>query len=318
MKISFRQSMLLGSSLIVMLIACGKLKDLLNPEWRAFNDDSNDVKLELDDVDWELNEHLGNFGSGKTDENDHVASSPLCGALIDSTDYAQNILYINFDGQTPCFSPSRTRTGQIKVELVSGNSWHQAGAVIRQTFIGYKITRMSDNRSIEFNGVKTLKNVNGTNWIGFFLSMNSLSFAERALNIDVTFDNGQTAVWNSAREVEWSWVQGNSVPGIQQPFLRFRASGDTTILGHAVTDSWGVNRFGQDFVTYYNQDIESNTYCGLWRPVAGELVHEVEGNTFGLRMGVDQNGNPSSANCAYGYEVSWDVNGTANSQVFSY
>lgn len=318
MNLTFKQSMTLGSTLLVLFIACGKLQDLLNPEWKKFNEDSNALKQELDDVDWELNEHLGNFGSGKTDDNGHVASSPLCGAIIDSTDYSQNILYINFDGQTPCFSPSRTRSGQIKIELISGNSWYQAGAVIRETFIGYKITRLSDNRSIEFNGDKTLKNLYGTNWIGFFLSMNPLSFAERALNIDVTYDNGMTAVWNSARLIDWSWVQGNSVPGIQQPFVRFRATGDTTILGHSVTDSWGLNRFGQDFVTYYNEDIESNTYCGLWRPVAGDLTHEVDDNAFRLRMGLDQNGNPTSANCAYGYEVSWDVNGNTSSQVFSY
>lgn len=318
MNISFRQSMLLGSAFLVLFISCGKLEDILNPDMKKFNQDSNDLKLELDQVDQDINEHLSEFGSGKNETGVSISSSPLCGATIDSTDYAQNILYINFDGVTPCFHPSRTRSGQIKIELISGSSWHQAGAVMRQTFTDFKVTRLSDNRSIEFNGDKTLKNLNGNNWIGFFLSASTLAFEERALDIDVTFDNGSTAVWNSARVTEWGYVQPGTTPGIQQGYITFRATGDTAMAGHSVTDSWGVNRFGQDFITYYNADINSNTYCGLWRPVAGQLVHEVEGNNYTLTLGVDQSGNPSSANCAYGYEVSWDINGNANSQVFSY
>jgi len=94
--------------------------------------------------------------------------------------------------------------------------------------------------------------------------------------------------------------------------------GDTSLNGIATVDSWGTNRYGQPFVTYYNQELVSNTYCGLWRPNSGELVHEVDGDTYTLTLGVDQNGNAATGNCAYGFEVSWDINGTANSQVFSY
>lgn len=318
MNISIRTSLLTVVAAFALFTSCGKLQDLLNSNVRQFNEDSNELKGELDQADNDINDALGDIGFGKNETGLSVSSSALCGCVIDTSDLDQDILYFNFDGSTPCFSPSRTRSGQIKVELISGSSWHNAGAVIRETFIDYKITRLSDNRSIEFDGEKTLKNINGNDWLGFFLSASTLAYQERALDIDVTFENGATAVWNSARVLEWSYVQANSTPGIQVPFISFRATGDTTLNGQGTTDSWGLNRFGQDFVTYYNSDIVSNTYCGLWRPKSGELVHEVDGDQYTLTLGVDQNGNPATGNCAYGFEVSWDVNGNANSQVFSY
>jgi hypothetical protein len=319
MKLSFTKAMIYGCTMLVVLIACGKLGNLLNSEMTQFNADSNELKGELDQADTDINDALKDMpGFGKTGSGQSLTSSALCGVIIDTSDIDQNILYFNFDGTTPCFSPSRTRSGQIKVELISGSNWANAGAVLRETFIDYKITRLSDNKSITFNGEKTLTNLNGNDWLGFFLSYSTLKYAERALDIDVTFDNNQTAVWNSARITEWSYVQANSTPGIQIPFIKFEAVGDTSLNGIATVDSWGTNRYGQPFVTYYNQELVSNTYCGLWRPNSGELVHEVDGDTYTLTLGVDQNGNAATGNCAYGFEVSWDINGTANSQVFSY
>lgn len=319
MKLSFSKAMFLGVAFLVMFISCKKLGDLLNSEMSQFNSDSNALKGDLDQVDTDINDALGDMpGFGKNETGLSLSSSALCGVIIDTSDMDQNILYFNFDGTTPCFSPSRTRSGQIKVELIYGANWSNAGSVIRETFIDFKTTRLSDNKSITFNGEKTLKNLNGIDWIGFFFSTSSFRFQERALNIDVTFDNNQSAVWNSARITEWSYVQGNSTPGIQTPYIAFEASGDTSLNGTSTVDSWGTNRYQQDFLTYYNAGILSNTYCGLWRPNAGELVHEVAGDQYVLKLGVDQNGNPTSANCAYGFEISWDINGTANSQVFSY
>src|SRR5207245_1590336 len=101
-------------------------------------------------------------------------SSPLCGVTIDAHDSASHILYYNFDGVTPCFSPSRTRAGQIKVQLTSGSHWGDVGAVLTLTYNSFKVTRLSDNKSIMFNGTKTLKNINGNNWIGFLLGTTTL------------------------------------------------------------------------------------------------------------------------------------------------
>ncbi len=302
-----------------VLAGCGALKKLLDAKIEQFNEDSNTYKAELDQADNDINDALADIdGFGKTDYHDQIFSSPLCGVTIDCTEIANHILYFNFDGTTPCFSPSRTRAGQIKVELIEGNAWADAGAVLKQTFTDFKVTRLSNGRSIEFNGVKTLKNLDGHDWWQFLLGNTDFSYESRSLDMQVAFDNGSSAEWNHARTVTWSYSPAGTDPDVPYAYIGFEAQGDTTINGTSGIDSWGVNRFGSDFITYYNQPITSNTYCGLWRFNSGQLVHEVDGDDYTLTLGVDQNGNPTSNTCAYGFEVSWNVGNNSNSAVFSY
>lgn len=313
---------------LIFITACKKDDDdEKNPNQTAqldgnvsqFNSDANYYKSESDQADSDINSSLAEIPAfGRLASGAAVMSSVLCGVTIDSSQIANKILFYNFDGITPCLSPSRTRGGQIKVQLTNGTHWSAVNAELTLTYINYKVTRLSDNKSIMFNGVKTLTNLNGNNWLGFLAGLTTLKYKERALNIAVTFDNNLSATWNSARITEWGFVGAGANPNIPYNHITFNAVGDTTINGHVNTDSWGTNRFGSSFVTYYNSSLVSNTYCGLWRFNAGELVHEVNSNAFMLKLGVDQSGNPTPLVCAYGYKVSWAVNGTSNSVVLSY
>jgi len=312
MNISLSRAIIIGCAAFIVIVGCGKLRDLLNSDIQQFNQDSNEYKSTLDQTDDDINNALRDIpGFGKTDETVQFTSSPLCGVTIDSSEIADHILYFNFDGVTPCFSPSRTRSGQIKVELIEGNNWAEMGAVIEETFVDFKVTRLFDNKFIKFNGVKTLENMNGHNWWTFLTGAETFAHRERAMNIDVEFNNNQQAVWNSARVTEVGYVPSENK-------ITFTATGDTSINGYTTVDSWGVNRFAQAFTTYYNEDIESDTYCGLWRFNNGEIVHEVNGNSYTLTLGVNQQGNPATTACGYGFKVSWEVDGEQQSQVFSY
>jgi hypothetical protein len=52
---------------------------------------------------------------------------------------------------------------------------------------------------------------------------------------------------------------------------------------------------------------------------SGELVHNVNGGNYILTCGVDQNGNPTPYDCAYGFKVTWtDANGATQSVILSY
>lgn len=288
----------------------------LDSKVTQFNNDANYYRSESDQADNDINNSLGDIPAfGRRSAAASILSSPLCGVTIDSSQIANKILFYNFDGVTPCFSPSRTRSGQIKVQLTGGTHWSDVNAELTITYINFKVTRLYDNKSIMFNGVKTLTNVNGNDWIGFLLGTSTLKYRERALNIAVVFDNGSaSATWNAARVTEWSFVSAAVNPSIPYDHIVFTAQGDTTIGGHVKTDSWGVNRFGNAFTTYYNSQLNSNTYCGLWRFNSGELVHEVSGNTYTLTLGVDQSGNPTPYTCAYGFKVSWN----GNNWIFSY
>lgn len=305
-------------ALFLALPSCN-LKNLLDNKVKQFNEDSNKLKAELDNADKDINNALSDMpGFGKAEDAREVFSDPLCGVLIDTSQLAQNIVIFNFDGTTPCFSPSVTRSGQIVVELVSGTAWANPGAVLKETFIDYKITRLSDNKSIKFNGIKHLTNVSGHNWWQFLLGQTQFNYRERAFDMLVTFDNNETATWNSARTITWSYHPAGTVTGIPYAHIGFEANGDTTYNGTPTTDSWGVNRYNQNFMTFYNTSIKSNTYCGLWRPTQGELVHEVDDDSYTLTLGVDQSGNLATGTCAYGFKVAWTVNNNSNSAIFSY
>ncbi len=300
---------------LMLMNACKKndnetSNESLDPNVAQFNDDSNRYKSETDQADGDINDQLK--GMPGFDNATGVTSSPMCGAIIDTSQLSQKIVIFNFDGVTPCFSPSRTRAGQIKVQLTSGNLWADTNAVLTITYINFKITRLSDHKSITFNGVKTLKNINGNNWLSFLSGNATFKYQERAYSIQVTFDNNLNATWNSAHITEWTYTPSDVR-------LNFTSNGDTTIAGIAHVDSWGTNRYGKSFTTYYTAPIYSNSYCGLWRFNAGELVHWVNGKNFLLTLGVNEQGNPSTLACAYGYKVSWTgVNGNMQSVVLSY
>lgn len=324
MKTKVKVSLILVTAVLLVVSACKKEdksedKAQLDAKVSQFNSDANNYKSESDQADNDINNSLSSIPAfGRVAEGAAILSSPLCGVTIDSSQIANKILFYNFDGQTPCFSPSRTRSGQIKVQLTSGAHWSDQNAILTLTYTNFKITRLSDNKSITFNGVKTLKNINGNNWLGFLTSTATLKYQERALNIAVTFDNSLSATWNSARTTEWSYVQATTNPSIPYAHIIFTAKGDTTLNGYSNVDSWGINRFGETFTTNYTSPILSNTYCGLWRFNSGELVHHINSSVFTLTLGLDQNGNPTPYACAYGYKVSWNVNGNANSVILSY
>ena len=316
-KLSIYLGVLLLASSIVTSCKKREKEIAMDEETKQFNEDANDIKSESDNVDNDINSSINNTSLGGRTSASY--SSELCGVTIDSSQIANKILFYNFDGSTPCFSPSRTRGGQIKVELINGNSWKDVGAVLKLTYINFKIIKLSNNKSIQFNGVKTLKNVNGINWFTFLTSVSNFKFQERALNVNVTFENGDQATWNSARITTWDYIAANVTPGIPYGYVKFTSNGDTTLSNMPNTDSWGVNRNAQAFNTYYQSPWISNSYCGFWRPTSGTLSHQVGNNNLSLQLGVDQSGNSSTLSCAYGFKVSWTPSGgNTQSEIISY
>ena len=315
MKRTLYVSLLIVAMSALVMQSCKKKEDddpQLDAQAKQFNDDSQFYKGEIDQADNDINDALSEipaFGRGA-----NTLSSPLCGVTIDSSLIAQKILFFNFDGVTPCFSPSRTRSGQIKVQLTSGTYWSDVNAVLTITYINFGITRLYDNKSIAFNGVKTLKNINGNDWLAFLLGNATLKYQERAFNIQVSYGGGASAIWNSARMTQWSYTP----TGPLSPKINFTTTGDTALNGFSGVDSWGLNRYAQIFTTYYTVPLVSNTYCGLWRPNSGQLIHHLPNSDYNLTLGVDQNGNPTPYNCAYGFKVSWTVNGNTYVTVISY
>lgn len=294
-----------------------KSKELqLDEKIKQFNDDAGSYKAELDQADNDINSVFDNTSLGK--KGGGWQGSPLCGVTIDTTQIKSKTITLNFDGVTPCFSPSRTRSGQIKIQLTKGNRWGDVGSELTETFINYKVTRLYDSKSIELNGVKTFTNVNGNDWIGFLLGIKVLKYKERALGIAVKYSNNLSATWNSTRNIEWKFIGKTVNPSIPYDHIQFTGHGDTAVQSFSNVDSWGINRYGKNFITYYNQSLVSNNYCGLGRFTSGEFVHNVDNANFIFTLGLDQSGKPTPYACAYGFKVTWSANGSNGSVILSY
>ena len=274
---------------------------LLDQQARQFNDDSNSFKSESDQADNDINSSLQDIPAFGRIAG--IQTIPVCGLSIDSSQIAQKILYLNFDSSAVCLTPARKRSGQIKVQLTGGNYWRDAGAELTVTYINFRVVRLSTGRTITVNGVKTLTNLNGNNWPGFIAGTDTLRYRSRAFNLQVQFSSGPVATWNAAHTTSWLYAPSG-------PEVIFTVNGDTTLSSYSHVASWGINRNGNNFITYYLQPAVSNSLCGFTRPESGELVHHLDSSDFTVKLGVDISGNHTGAGCAYGYKVTWRYNGT--------
>jgi len=312
MKKNFRfvfASMLLIAGIVY---SCKKDEDtvVLDEETRQFNDDSNTFKSESDQADNDINSTLQDIPTfGRVAG---VQAIPVCGLSIDSSQIAQKIIYLNFDSTISCLVPARRRSGQIKVQLTTGNYWRDSGSQLTLTYINFKIQRVSTGRSITVNGIKTLTNINGNNWLGFLGGNDTLKYRSRATQLAVQFSSGLSATWNATHTTSWWYLPATQV-------VYFTANGDTTMNSYNHVASWGVNRYGKNFITYYEQPVISNSSCGFGRPVSGAITHNVNNSQFFIDLGMDQNGNHTVSGCSYGYLVTWIYNDNKVGQgVFAY
>jgi hypothetical protein len=285
---------------------------IADPNAKQHNQDVNNTKSESDNINTDINNALSNIqGFGK---QEGVEAISICGATIDSSHQFDPIPYIliNFDGTTVCSNPSRIRSGQVKVELIAGTKWTDIGAKVRVTHINYKVKFPSlNNHFVTFNGIKYITNVNGIDWIGIYLGTKTALLRERAYDMTVTFENGQTANWSLARTSEWGLKNFN------QAYTT--VNGDTVIGGKTI-DSWGQTRFGTNFQTEMVRPWKSGTNCGWWKPTEGKYTSTTDNFSVTATFGVDANGNQTNSGCPYGFKLEWNLfnQSKSGSAVLSY
>lgn len=297
-----------------------KKKEETNPDVPAAQslqtEDNNDVKTEADQVNSDINDALENFPSlrgGRVGADSGTGAKQICGCSITS-DLANKKITLNFDGTTPCGSPSRSRGGKIEVQLVRGARWSDLNAMLKVTMTNYKVTRLETQKSVTFNGVKTLTNMRGWNWLGYLAGTDSIVYKERGKDIQAVFNNGGTHVFSLYRSTS---NRLRDRAGLKRVYIR--ATGDTTYQGLQNVDTYGTNRNGQAFTGQLLTPWSSNSYCGFWRPTQGEMVYKAAGNSLTLTAGVNESGNVDTRDCAYGYKVAWQLStGTSGSVVKSY
>jgi hypothetical protein len=216
----------------------------------------------------------------------------------------------------------RKREGVISVQLPFDaatktiTKWNSKGAKIIITYDNFKVTRLSDNKSVTFNGSVTATNVNGG---GFLVLLSGQAIVHQLRGgMVITFDDGSTREWVVARKRSYELKIG---------VLKVTEAGDTTLNGVPKTAYWGKNRAGDQFSVAVPTEVVTNvwggSFCRFYRPYQGVVVITANGNQLTITYGVDKNGNPidpkNPLDCPYGYKLNWtDANGTAQELIVSY
>ncbi len=266
-----------------------------NPNASQHNQDVQNTKSESDNSNTDVNTAVTNTsGFGKNSASEALS---ICGATIDSSHMAASppYLVLNYDGTTPC--NGRIRSGQVKVELVAGTHWTDAGAQLQVTYTNYKVVFTNlNNAYVMFNGTKYLTDVSG---IGLsFLLGSPATIRERTYGMTVTFENNQTSSWNDARLSSWTYAAG---------VLSATVSADTTIGGQTNVDSWGQTRYNTSFTTVMNSPWISNSACGWWAPISGQYTSSTTDFTVSATLGLNTSGAAITSGCATNFKLSWTI-----------
>jgi hypothetical protein len=235
---------------------------------------------------------------------------------IDTAGRSSGSITLNFDG-TVC--NNRARSGQIKLAIVDynqGKRWRDKGCVLQIQFVSYKITRASDQKSIELNGIQQLSNESGGTWWDFLVlkTQNSLVHAMNGSDLKVKFESGKEATYNIHRRITYT---------LPNNILTCTAEGTGSKDNLSNLENYGVTRNGENFTSQVTAPIVWNVTCGANAPLSGQVNALVSGKAFSLQctFGTDRDGyqvTVGSNQCAYGWKLTWTADGKSRTKVVGY
>jgi hypothetical protein len=272
-------------------------------EASAHNDDESRVSSEIDaaanDADLVLESTAGFYARDP--------QSIICDASI-AVDTMSNprTITITYNG-TNCLG-NRTRTGVIVISMAQGVRWKNAGASVSLSFQNFKITRISDNKSITINGTKTYTNVSGGLLINL-ASLNSITHTITSSNMSITFDNGSQRTWQIARQRVFTYNNG----------VVITTTGTHTEGNVSGVAEWGTNRFGRAFTTSITTPVVIRQDCNF-RITAGKVTHTLPAFTSSATFGLNAQGSPTTCPAgAFYLKLEWTgAGGNTHSALIPY
>lgn len=302
-------SCLLALTLTIALFSCKKEKDPPaedNTEIVAHSEDQSRFSNEMDAVTADANlaiESSSSFSGRLMD-----VQGLICDADITVNTVANPMtITITYNGAS-CLG-NRTRTGVVILSTPQGTLWKNAGAAITVTFQNFKVTRVSDNKSITVNGAQTYTNVTG----GLLVNLPTagpITHSITSAGLTLTFDNGSQRVWKVAKQRVFSFAGGVVVTGTGT-----HTEGNVTNIAE-----WGTNRFGGAFTTSTVEPLVFRQDCN-GRLVSGKVKHTTPLITATATFGLDASGNPTTCPGTgnyYGKIVWTGPNGGTLSHIFPY
>ena len=212
------------------------------------------------------------------------------------------------------------RTGSITISMPgfgNGTRWKDKNATITIAFNNYKVTRLSDGKSITFNGSKSITNLTGGLIPTLAYNASPVQHKITTNNLSITFDDGTQRKWSVYQIRTWSNI------GPTSPVFQVQISSDTIVNGLSNVTMWGTNRLGNNFYVQLTNALTANSSCGWYKPTSGVRVITGISHVITETFGVDLlTGNPIgyTGTCvAEGFRINWtNANNQSKQVIFSY
>ncbi len=279
-----------------------------NDDLITHSDDQARVAEETDEVANDANAVIDGYNEFSGRPPLGTVNNIVCHGtvVLDSTDLLRR-LTITYNGVN-CFG-NRIRVGVVVLTMPLGTRWRDVGAVLTVDVRNLRITRVRDNRSITINGINTYTNVNG----GLLRDLSTLGTIIHEIaspGITVSFDNGSQRSWQIGRRRVFTYDNG----------IVITTTGTHTDGATTGISEWGVNRFGNSFVTAITAPMVIRQDCDF-RLVSGQVTHERLLANVVATFGLDATGVATSCPGAgtYYFKIVWTgANGIVRTYILPY
>jgi hypothetical protein len=236
-----------------------------------------------------------------------------CGVELDTVSVGQGIVTINYTGAS-CGSVRRTGKVILRIQNYPLVKWKQKGSRMIVEFSGYKVTRLSDGKSVQVDGSIVLTNESGKGWYELSYQYEPVvSCSAYGTDLKADFD-GEGMVFHMSRKYTFTFSVGH---------VFAQVDGTESVDGKERVESWGKNREGQPFVSWVEAALFWNTECGAGILTSGQLRMKADEKyyEFTSRFGLDSDGNDQPygpGNCPYGWKTTWSYSGDEKNFKFAY
>jgi hypothetical protein len=302
----------------MILTGCKKSNDSSsstqsNADLQTQSDDQTRVSSETDAVSDDVNASLSSqpsalgssiapgirYGTVTDGGNSDTVKNLICDATVvaDTIDNPRTIT-ITYNGASCNFN--RIRTGVVVISIPAGEQWRDPGATVTVSIQNLKVTRVSDMKSITFNGTHLYTNVSGGSLLDL-PNLASITHTVSSSNMSITFDNGALRTWNIGRQRVFTYSNG---------VVEVSETGTHTDGTTQGISEWGTNRFGNSFSTVISQPLVISSGCNF-QLIGGQAELTNAAGMTTITFGLDASGAASGcpvAGAFYYFKLVWAGN----------
>jgi hypothetical protein len=303
----FRFGFLMIALITLILTSCSK--DKTAPKGSASTESIQQLSKDLNNFETVSDQSMNDANLVLSPAKLKSTESGPCNATVTIGPVVNDTISIDIFYHGPDCGNRNNRSGHVIVKKRYLENWGQPGATVIVTLDNFTVTRISTGKSLALTGTKHFQNFSGHYLWELGLDPAVTSVVHKVWgNITATFDDGNTRVWNIARQRTFTGSLINLV---------MTADGFGTADGYTNLVAWGINRNGEQFYSRITQSVVHKQVCD-GDPCSGIIIHEIPAASKAATVtyGYDSNNNPiTNGDCPTRYKVDWVV-GTSSGTFF--